>query len=70
MKTLNFKTNMKCGGCVATVTPFLNNVEGIDKWDVDTTAPDKILTVSGENVDSEKVKDAVTKAGFQIVAVE
>jgi copper chaperone len=70
MKTLNFKTNMKCGGCVATVTPFLNNVEGVDKWNVDTTAPDKILTVSGENVDAEKVKDAVTKAGFQIMPIK
>jgi len=70
MKTLNFKTNMKCGGSVATVTPFLNNIEGIYKWNVDTTAPDKILTVTGENVDSGKVKDAVTKAGFQIIPVD
>ncbi|RYF58816.1 MAG: copper chaperone, partial [Cytophagaceae bacterium] len=24
METLNFKTNIKCGNCVAAVTPFLN----------------------------------------------
>jgi hypothetical protein len=24
MKTLKFKTNINCGGCLAKVTPFLN----------------------------------------------
>ena len=70
MKTLSFKTNMKCGSCVATATPFLNNVEGVDKWDIDTTVADKILTVSGDNANAEKVTEAVKKAGFTATEVK
>ena len=40
--------------------------ENIEKWDVDTNTPDKILTVSGENLDPEKVKETVKNAGFII----
>lgn len=65
MKTLKFKTNIKCGGCIAQVTPHLNNEAEIESWKVDTANPDKILTVSGTNVSSEKVKEVVKKAGYQ-----
>ena len=40
MKTLKFKTNIKCTGCVAKVTPFLNDEKGIEKWDVDIFNPE------------------------------
>jgi len=66
MKTIKLKTNINCSGCVAKVTPFLNSAENIEKWDVDTNTPDKILTVSGENLDPEKVKETVKNAGFII----
>ena len=45
METLKFKTNIKCGGCITTVTPALNTLAGLAKWEVDTTNPEKILTV-------------------------
>ena len=31
METLKFTTNINCGGCIAKVTPFLDNKEGIEK---------------------------------------
>ena len=49
METLKFKTNINCGGCIATVTPVLNTLEGVTKWDVDTANPKKILTVESDN---------------------
>ncbi len=45
MKTLKFKTNIKCGGCIATVTPALTALKGVEKWDVDIINPDKVLTL-------------------------
>ncbi|QNF31281.1 heavy-metal-associated domain-containing protein (plasmid) [Adhaeribacter swui] len=66
MNTLQFKTNIKCSGCVSAVTPFLNAKEDIEKWQVDTANPDKILTVEGENLDEDNVIEAVEKAGYQI----
>lgn len=68
MKTLTFKTNIKCGGCIATVTPFLNNVVGIEKWEVDTTNPDKVLTVTGETITAESIEKAIKQAGYTIEA--
>ncbi|GAB2598477.1 heavy-metal-associated domain-containing protein [Spirosoma areae] len=68
METLNpvsarFKTNIKCGGCIATVTPFLNEAVGDGHWQVDTQSPDKILTV--ETSDAALVKQAIEKAGYK-----
>jgi len=50
MATLQFKTNINCGGCIARVTPRLNEVKGISSWKVDTDNPDKILTVETETL--------------------
>ncbi len=66
---LTFKTNINCNNCVAKVKPFLNQVENIDTWQVDTNNPDKILSVSGEEeLSSTEVIEAVQKAGFTIQA--
>lgn len=65
MKKLQFKTNIKCGGCLATVTPHLNTLEGVQNWNVDLNNPDKILTIESEQVSYEQVKQAVNAAGFK-----
>lgn len=66
MNTLKFKTSIKCGSCIANVTPFLNEQKSILKWNVDTTSPDKILTVETEEANDEKVIKAIEKAGYKI----
>ena len=43
MNTLKFKTNINCAGCLAKVSPFLNAEQSIEKWEVDTSIPEKIL---------------------------
>lgn len=65
MSTLKFKTNINCGGCVSKVTPFLDKQEGIENWKVDTEDPNKILTVQGNGVTDEDVKDTLQKIGFK-----
>ena len=65
MKELKFKTNIDCGGCVKAVTPFLNSVQEIKTWKVDTSEADKLLTVETSGSE-EEVIEAVKKAGFNI----
>jgi copper chaperone CopZ len=65
-KTLKFKTNINCGGCIAKVTPALNEAEGICHWEVDTTKADKLLTVHSEGISEEEVMATVRGAGFKI----
>ncbi len=64
METKQFKTNIKCEGCVAKVTPGLNESTGENNWSVDLQSPQKILTISGETINKEKISKALEKAGF------
>lgn len=64
-KSLQFKTNINCGGCVSAVKPHLDNEEGVCEWEVDTTNKDKILTVKTDDLTEEQVIAIVNKAGFK-----
>jgi copper chaperone CopZ len=65
MNTQKFKTNIKCSGCLATATPFLNAVVGEDNWEVDLQTSQKTLTVVTESEVSEnKIIEAVVQAGY------
>jgi copper chaperone len=70
MTVLKFKTNIHCGNCVRAVTGFLNEIEGITNWQVDTSQPDKILIVEGEGIRAEAVVEAVEDAGFEARHIE
>lgn len=65
-KEFQFKTNINCSGCVASVKPHLDKAEGIYHWDVDTTDKDKVLTVKSESITKQEIIEAVQKAGFKI----
>lgn len=65
MKTIEVKTNIMCGSCIAKVTPVLDKTFGEGNWKVDTQNPKKVLTVSAENVSEEEVKKAVEEAGYK-----
>jgi copper chaperone len=64
MEKLKFKTNINCGGCIAKVTPVLNQTEGIDKWDVDINNPQKILTVETSKPNDQQIVQALQKIGY------
>jgi copper chaperone len=70
MKTLKFQTNVKCGGCVATITPFLNQEKGIANWNVDLENPQRILAVETEELSSGEIVDVMKKAGYQASPIE
>lgn len=63
---LQFKTNINCSGCVASIKPHLDNAAGVREWNVDTANKDKILTVKSEGITKEQVIETVQKAGFKI----
>lgn len=65
MKQYQFKTNINCSGCVAKVTPVLDQSEEIQDWKVDTNNPNKILTIETESLNEDQIKAMVEKAGFK-----
>jgi copper chaperone len=66
MGTLQFKTTIKCAGCLEKVTPFLNEQLTPEEWNVDILTPAKILTVNSDKMTAEEVEEKVKQAGFQI----
>jgi copper chaperone len=65
MKQYQFKTNINCSGCVAKMTPLLNENPDVKEWNVDTNNPNKVLTVQTDSLHEEDVKAIVQKAGFK-----
>jgi copper chaperone len=64
MKTLKFKTTIKCNGCIKAVTPFLDKSNNIQKWNVDLENPERILTVETEG-NSDEIKELLIEAGYK-----
>ncbi len=69
MDKIQFKTNINCGNCIKAVTNFIEEVDGLQSWKVDTANPDKILTVEGK-VQAAAIIEAVEDAGFDIEYLE
>ncbi len=70
METLKFKTTVNCYHCLSKITPFLNTIKEISDWSVDLADPDKILSVTGENLDNKKITDALSRAGYSSALIE
>ena len=70
MKTLKFKTNVNCGGCISNVTPYLTSIKEITKWSVDTEHPSKILTVETDATTPAQIINALSAAGYKAELVD
>ena len=66
MKILTFTSNIACNACVSKVKPFLDELEGVIKWEVDIGNPQKILTVQSNELSADQIQEAVIKAGYQL----
>ncbi|QES93445.1 hypothetical protein F0358_12325 [Empedobacter brevis] len=64
-KELKFKTNINCSGCVSKVKPFLDELEGVASWEVDTENEDKVLSVIITQATDEEIIDKVEEVGFE-----
>jgi copper chaperone len=65
MDTLKFKTNIKCNNCVAKISQYLDESDNITEWKVDLENPDRILTVTGNDITGEYIKEILLKAGYK-----
>jgi copper chaperone len=64
MRTLTFKTTLKCAGCEAAVKPHLDALEGVHSWETDLKHPNKLLRVDTD-LSSDAIVAAVAAAGFK-----
>ena len=64
MKTSKFKTTSKCGGCVARLSEMLDKAVSRDRWNIDLSTPDRVLTITSDLSD-DQVIELVKEAGFK-----
>jgi len=65
MEILKFKTNIGSKEDVSKVAPQLDKLTNISKWDVDTEIEEKVLSISGKDLNPQKVVNAMQEAGFE-----
>lgn len=66
MPTYKFKTSINCQNCVNLVKGYMEEVPNLDKWEVATANPNKVLTVEGDGLAANEVIEKVQEAGFTI----
>jgi len=63
METLKIKVeNVKCGGCVANITNNLSQMSGIENIEVEIASG--MVTVSGQQLDDNQIKEKLTSLGY------
>jgi copper chaperone len=65
MTKFEFKTTINCGGCLAKVKPVLDANSSITSWSVDTSTPEKVLTVETDSATPEQIIEALAKIGYK-----
>lgn len=65
MKKYQYKTNIMCDSCIAKVSPVLNEIAGENNWNVDLKNPKRILTVSSDSDNENKIVTALQKIGYK-----
>lgn len=69
MKKVSLKTNINCGGCIASVKPAIDAAIG-ENWKVDTENTDKILTATlPEGKSVGVLLAAIESRGFKAVEI-
>ena len=70
MKTLKFKSNINCGSCIAKVASVLDQEKKIESWNIDTSDPGKILTISTSELSTKEIVALINKTGYKILPLE
>ena len=69
MKVYKFKTNINCGGCIKSVTPFLDQLKDLE-WNVDINDKRKVLEVKSDSVTKDEIMEKVIEAGYEITPLK
>ena len=64
MEVLVFKTNLRFKKQINAVTPHINTLQGILRWNVDLYDKDKILRIESTDLSARAVEDTLQQAGY------
>ena len=61
-----YKTDLRCGACVAAIAPAFDAEPGVERWEADVTSPDKPVAVVGD-VSPERVAALLAGKGYRVL---
>ena len=64
MEVLVFKTNLRFKKQINAVTPHINNLHGVTRWNVDLYDKDKVLRIESQDLSPRKVEAILQQAGY------
>lgn len=64
MDILIFKTNLLNTAMVDRAKPLLQNISGIQRWNVDIQDCDKILRIESNSLSARQVENILQNAGY------
>jgi hypothetical protein len=64
MEVLVFKTNLRFKKQINAVTPHINTLHGITRWNVDLYDKDKVLRIESQDLSPRKVEAILQQAGY------
>jgi hypothetical protein len=64
MEVLVFKTNLRFKKQINAVTPHINTLQGIARWNVDLDDTDKILRIESVDLSPRSVEATLQQAGY------
>lgn len=64
MQVLVFKTNLRTRTMIRQITPELNQVQGILRWNVDLQDIDNVLRVEGVGITVNGIVNRLVEAGY------
>ena len=64
MEVLVFKTNLRFKKQIIAVTPHINTLQGIARWNVDLDDTDKILRIESVDCCPRAVEATLQQAGY------
>lgn len=64
MEVLVFKTNLRFKKQITAVTPHINTLQGITRWNVDLYDKDKILRIESIDLSPRTVETTLQHAGY------
>lgn len=67
MKTIRFKTNLRCGACEAAIKPLFDAEPRIHHWSADVASPEKSVSVTGDEVDRTLVEALLAQKGYKVL---
>jgi copper chaperone len=51
------------------VRPALDELQGIEAWDVRTESPDKLLSIQSNSLQVSELQNALSELGFEAIPV-